>query len=348
MRTAESPVQIRLAGGSAFVFASIACVTMLVLGVMIGSVVIPPSTIARVLWAWLWGQTISGVPESIEIIITTIRVPRVLMVACAGAALASSGAAYQGLFRNPLADPYIIGVAAGAGFGALATVAFLGGVIVAWYQLPLGAFAGALLIVIVVYTLARSQTTTVSNDLILAGVALGALANALTTYIMLHLGRQLSQLLGFLLGSTGSVGWDAVGILAASVVCGMVLLSIAARDLNVLLLGEDHALFLGINVRRIRALVIVGATIMTATAVAFHGLIGFVGIIVPHSMRLLVGGDHRRLIPLSAIAGAAFLLLADILARTVQAPQELPVGIITACCGAPFFLWQLLSRRHTA
>ena len=346
MAYGEMHHKIRLAKYSAYAIALSVCGVLFVVGVMLGSVVIQPQTILAVLWGWLWGDIAPEIPSSVVTIITTIRLPRVLMVALAGAALASSGAAYQGLFRNPLADPYIIGVAAGAGLGAILAVALLGGAILAWYQLPLGAFAGALLVVVIVYVLARQHTGSTSNDLILAGVALGALANALTTFIMMRLGRQLSQLLGFLLGSTGSIGWDAVAILAVSVSVGMALLLVAARDLNVLLLTEEHALFLGIHVKYIRALVITGATLMTATAVAFHGLIGFVGIIVPHSMRLVVGGDHRRLIPLSAIAGAAFLLFADIIARTIQPPQELPVGIITACCGAPFFLWQLLSRRR--
>ncbi|MFN5927179.1 MAG: FecCD family ABC transporter permease [Roseiflexaceae bacterium] len=346
MSSVELHHKIRLANSSAYGVALSICAVLFVGGVMLGSVYIPPHTIVAVLWGWLTGEFSTEIPASVVTIITTIRLPRVVMVALAGAALASSGAAYQGLFRNSLADPYIIGVAAGAGLGAILAVAFFAGAIVAWYQLPLGAFIGALAVVVIVYVLARRHTGAASNDLILAGVALGALANALTTFIMMRLGRQLSQLLGFLLGSTGSVGWDAVAILAFSVMCGMALLLVAARDLNVLLFSEEQALFLGIHVKYIRALVIFGATIMTATAVAFHGLIGFVGIIVPHSMRLVVGGDHRRLIPLSAIAGAAFLLFADIVARTIMPPQELPVGIITACCGAPFFLWQLLARRR--
>lgn len=346
MTNVEFNHKIRLVRSSAFVVAMLCCGALFVVGIMLGSVLIPPRTIVQVVWGWMIGATPHDVPQSVITIITTIRLPRIVMVALAGAALASSGAAYQGLFRNPLADPYIIGVAAGAGLGAILAVAIFGGVILAWYQLSLGAFIGALAVVIVVYVLARTRPGSMSHDLILAGVALGALANAITTFVMMRLGRQLSQLLGFLLGSTGSVGWDAVGVLSASVVIGLLLLVVAARDLNVLLLSEDQALYLGINVVRIRLLVIVGATLMTATAVAFHGLIGFVGIIVPHSMRLLVGGDHRRLIPLSAIAGAAFLLFADIIARTIQSPQEIPVGIVTACCGAPFFLWQLLRHRQ--
>jgi len=333
--------RLRHWGGTAYLCAIVLCVICMLLAIVVGSVAIPLPTVATVLWHWIRHVSAPGVPETLVTIITTIRLPRVIMVTCAGAALGGAGAAYQGLFRNPLADPYVIGVASGAGLGAISAVA-LGGVFAfAWYLMPLGAFSGALIVVGLVYVLARGDDHYTNNDLILAGVALAALANALTTYIMLHIGRQLSQLLGFLLGSASIVGWDAVGLMIVSVVMGMTMLMIAARDLNVLLFPEEQARFLGINVTRIRALVVIGATLMTATAVAFHGLIGFVGIIVPHSVRMFVGGDHRRLIPLSACYGAVFLLLADMLARTVQSPQEIPVGIITACCGAPFFLWQL-------
>jgi len=331
--------------GTVYLFAFVLCVSCMLVAIVVGSVAIPLATVTTVLWHWLRHLPVTSVPNNMVTIITTIRLPRVVMVTCAGAALGGAGAAYQGLFRNPLADPYVIGVASGAGLGAISAVALGGTLAFAWYLMPLGAFSGALVVVGLVYLLARGNDQYTNNDLILAGVALAALANALTTYIMLHIGRQLSQLLGFLLGSASIVGWDAVALMVVSVLIGMTMLMIAARDLNVLLFPEEQARFLGINVTRIRALVVIGATLMTATAVAFHGLIGFVGIIVPHSVRLFVGGDHRRLIPLSACYGAIFLLLADMVARTIQSPQEIPVGIITACCGAPFFLWQLRTTK---
>jgi iron complex transport system permease protein len=246
-----------------------------------------------------------------------------------------------------LADPYIVGVAAGAGLGAIATVALGGVVLLGSLAMPVGAFVGALLVVAGVFGIAARRSAYSNNDLVLAGVALGTLASAVTTFLMIRLGRQTNQLLAFLLGSFATVGWDAVWVVATSVVVGMVLLTIVSRDLNTLLFSEEEAQFLGINVRRVRWLTIGGATVMTATAVAFHGLIGFVGIIVPHSLRLWVGGDHRRLIPLAAVYGSVFLLAADMLARTVVAPQELPLGIITAGIGAPFFLWQLLTSKRS-
>lgn len=319
---------------------------LVVVAVAVGNVAIPPATVFSIVWAEL-GFGTSAVAPNVSSIIMTIRLPRVLLVALTGAALSASGAAYQGLFRNPLADPYIVGVASGAGFGAIAVVVLGGTAILGAIALPLGAFIGAFGVVVMVYVIAAQRGHYSNNDLILAGIAIGTLTSALTTYMMIRAGRQASQLLAFLLGSFSSVGWSAVWIVAGAVVLGLTLLMVVSRDLNVLLFTEEQAKFLGINVPMIRWFIIVGATIMTATAVSFHGLIGFVGIIVPHSVRLIFGGDHRRLIPLSALYGAVFLVAADMIARTVTAPQELPLGIVTACCGAPFFLWQLLTTKRT-
>jgi iron complex transport system permease protein len=319
---------------------------VIVVGVAVGNVAIPTATVFRIILAQLGIGTLD-VPGSIYSIIMTIRLPRVLLVALSGAALSASGAAYQGLFRTPLADPYIVGVASGAGFGAIAVVVFGGVMILGALAMPVGAFIGAFSVVVLVYGIATQRNQYSNNDLILAGIAIGSLTSALTTYLMIRAGRQASQLLAFLLGSFSSVGWSSVWIVAGAVIIGLSLLMVVSRDLNVLLFTEEQARFLGINVPMIRWFIIVGATLMTATAVAFHGLIGFVGIIVPHSVRLFFGGDHRKLIPLSAIYGAVFLVLADMLARTITAPQELPLGIVTACCGAPFFLWQLLTSKRS-
>ena len=319
---------------------------VIVIGVVVGNVAIPTATVLSIVLAHL-GIGSVDVADSIQSIIMTIRLPRVLLVALTGAALSASGAAYQGLFRNPLADPYIVGVASGAGFGAIATVVLGGVALFGVFAMPLGAFVGAFCVVVLVYVIAAQRGHYSNNDLILAGIVIGTLTSAMTTFLMIRAGRQASQLLAFLLGSFSSVGWSAVWIVAGSVVIGLSLLMVVSRDLNVLLFTEEQAKFLGINVPMIRWFIIVGATLMTATAVAFHGLIGFVGIIVPHSIRLIYGGDHRKLIPLSALYGAVFLVFADMIARTITAPQELPLGIVTACCGAPFFLWQLLTSKRT-
>lgn len=323
------------------------CLGTLLLAVSIGSVAVPFLDIVTIAWQHLLGLPQSQFSPATVTIVLTIRLPRVLLVALTGAALSATGAAYQGLFRNPLADPYIVGVAAGAGLGAIAMVAVGGVVLLGSLAMPIGAFVGALFVVAGVFGIAARRNAYSNNDLVLAGVALGTLASAMTTFLMIQLGRQTNQLLAFLLGSFATVGWDAVWVVAGSVIIGMTVLTIVSRDLNTLLFSEEEAQFLGINVRRVRWLTIGGATLMTATAVAFHGLIGFVGIIVPHSLRLLIGGDHRRLIPLAALYGCVFLLAADMLARTVVAPQELPLGIVTAGIGAPFFLWQLLTSKRS-
>jgi len=320
-------------------------VSVVIIAVAVGNVAIPTATVLAIMANQLRPGSFA-VTESLTTIIMTIRLPRVMLVALTGAALSASGAAYQGLFRNPLADPYIVGVASGAGFGAIAMVVIGGAAVFGVVAMPFGAFVGAFCVVVLVYFIAAQRGNYSNNDLILAGIAIGTLTSALTTYLMIRAGRQASQLLAFLLGSFSTVGWSAVWIVALALVVGITLLLIVSRDLNVLLFTEEQALFLGINVSTIRWVVITGATLMTATAVAFHGLIGFVGIIVPHSVRLVFGGDHRKLIPLSALYGAVFLVCADMIARTITAPQELPLGIVTSCCGAPFFLWQLLTSKR--
>lgn len=332
--------------GLSLVGAVLVLCIVIVIGVAVGNVAIPAATVFRIVLAHIGIGQIE-VAESLKSIIMTIRLPRVLLVALTGAALSASGAAYQGLFRNPLADPYIVGVASGAGFGAIAMVVLGGMTLFGAVAMPLGAFVGAFSVVVLVYAIAAQRSQYSNNDLILAGIAIGTLTSAMTTYLMIRAGRQASQLLAFLLGSFSSVGWDAVWVVVVAVVIGLSLLMVVSRDLNVLLFTEEQAKFLGINVPMIRWFVIIGATLMTATAVAFHGLIGFVGIIVPHSVRLIFGGDHRKLIPLSALYGAVFLVAADMIARTATAPQELPLGIVTACCGAPFFLWQLLTSKRS-
>ncbi len=319
---------------------------VIVIAVVVGNVAIPVPVIFTIILNSV-GLGQGDVADTFQSIIMSIRLPRVLLVALTGAALSASGAAYQGLFRNPLADPYIVGVASGAGFGAIGMVVIGGVAVLGAIALPLGAFVGAFGVVVFVYVIASRRNNYSNNDLVLAGIAIGTLSSALTTYLMIRAGRQASQLLAFLLGSFSTVGWSAVWIVGGAVLMGVTLLMIVSRDLNVLLFTEEQARFLGINVPMIRWTIITGATLMTATAVAFHGLIGFVGIIVPHSVRFVFGGDHRRLIPLSALYGAVFLVVADMVARTVTAPQELPLGIVTACCGAPFFLWQLLTNKRS-
>ena len=259
-----------------------------------------------------------------------------------GAALGSSGAAYQGLFRNPLADPYLIGVASGAGLGAVFSMALNWPTsLLGYYLVPVGAFVGAILTVVLVYNLARVDGLVPLTTLILAGVAIGAFASALTSFLMLRTELQLHRAVSFLLGGSPIAGWDPVVAVLPYMLLGMGLLTVSGHMLNVLQFGEEEAKQMGLNVDRAKVYIIVVASLTTAVAVAFSGVIGFIGLIVPHVIRIIWGPDYRRLIPLSILGGSSVLLMADMLARIVIAPSTLPVGIVTALAGAPFFLWIL-------
>jgi iron complex transport system permease protein len=307
----------------------------LLLSIAIGSVFIPPAE----LWAALSG---SGANGTFNTILWNIRLPRTALILLVGAALSGSGAAYQGLFRNPLADPYLIGVASGAGLGAVLAMS------VQWpYTLaglmavPLAAFAAGLLTVLLVYSFARVGGSVPTTTLILAGVALSSFATALTSFLMLRSSGELRRALGWLLGGVSQGGWDAILALLPFLVIGLPALILSGHALNLLQFGDEQAAQLGLDTRRAKLVIIVAASLTTAAAVAFAGIIGFVGLIIPHVMRFWWGADYRRLIPLSILGGGAALLLADVLARVVIAPQELPLGIVTALAGAPFFLWIL-------
>jgi iron complex transport system permease protein len=320
------------------------------LSVAIGSVFIPPGDTLRIMLAQLPLLHIApDWPATSEQILLQIRLPRVMLVALTGAALACSGTAYQGLFRNPLADPYLIGVASGAGLGAIIVIALRAAhPLIGTALVPAGAFGGALLTVGLVYAIGRVGRTTPITTLLLAGVAIGTLATSITTFLLLRLSQQSTQVLAYLLGGYGGAGWDAVLAVAPFTLLGCALLHLYARPLNLLLFDDQQARQLGVDVERVTLVIVIAATLTTAAAVAFSGLIGFVGLIVPHIGRLLVGADHRRLLPLATLGGAGFLLLADLLARTAIAPEELPLGVVTALVGAPFFLWLLRRARRAA
>ncbi len=315
----------------------------LVFSVALGAVYIPPGTILGILAEQIPGLAIQQAwPDSSTAIVWLVRLPHTLLIAITGAALAASGAAYQGLFRNPLADPYLIGVASGAGLGAVAAMALRGtGDLFGYYLIPIGAFLGALITVLAVYTLARVDGIVPLTTLILAGVAIGTFASALTSFLMLRSDDQIYRAISFLLGGSTMTGWKPVLAAIPYMVLGMGLLMLSGHVLNVLQFGEEQAKQLGLSVERAKVFVIVTASLTTAIAVAFSGVIGFIGLIVPHMVRIIWGADYRRLIPLSLIGGAGVLLLADMLARILLAPQTLPVGIVTALAGTPFFLWIL-------
>jgi len=315
----------------------------LVLSAAMGPVPIPPLTVVKMILDRLPGLALGADwPATFQTILFQIRLPHAFLIALTGMALGGSGAAYQGLFRNPLADPYIIGVASGAGLGAVIAMA------VRWpttllgmAAVPLAAFVGAVITVSVVYALARVGRTTPVTHLILAGVAVGTFTSALTSLIMLLSNQELRRAIVWLLGGFSLGGWKPVVAAFPYLALGLGALTMLGRPLNVLQFGDEQAQQLGLHVERLKLIVVVAASLVAATAVSFAGIIGFVGLIVPHLARILWGIDYRRLIPLATLLGGAMLLAADILARIILAPRQLPVGIVTAVFGAPFFLWLL-------
>jgi iron complex transport system permease protein len=292
-------------------------------------------------------DTDSGLSEQETAILWQLRLPRVVLGGLVGAMLALAGAAYQGVFRNPLADPYLLGAAAGAGLGATLAIAY-GPDTSAWPVdlLPLAAFAGAVAGVVAAYALGRSGGARTTTTLILSGVAVAAFLTAVQTYVQQQKAETLREVYGWILGRLTTAGWREVGLVVPYALLSTAAILLHRRLIDVLAVGDDEAASLGVRAARVRLVVVAAATLATAAAVAVSGLIGFVGIIVPHTIRLVAGPSHRLLVPLSLVGGAAFLILADLVARTVMAPAELPIGVVTAFFGAPFFALVLRSSRQ--
>jgi iron complex transport system permease protein len=281
-------------------------------------------------------------------IIVNLRLPRVLLGGIVGASLAVAGATMQGLFRNPMASPSVIGISAGAAFGA--SLALVLGV--SWvsgaFAIPAMAFLFAFITLFLVYAVSRDRRGYVPVEtLLLAGIAIGALFNALVSALQYFAGEQLSGVVFWLMGGLNNATWDQVLISVPAVILGCAMIMTLSRDLNAIMVGEEQAGNLGINVNQIRMILLLAASLVTAIAVSVAGTIGFVGLIIPHVLRILVGPDHRVLLPASIIGGAIFMIATDTLARTIISPAELPVGIITSVLGAPFFIYLLMSRKKS-
>ena len=318
-------------------------------GVLVGAVDLRPGAVLLELANGLpFVEVSSGLAEREAAILWELRLPRVVLGGLVGGALAIAGAAYQGTFRNPLADPYLLGVAAGAGLGATLALAYLPGAGAGGLgALPVAAFVGALAGVGASYLLGRSAARSRSAaTLILAGVAVAAFFTAVQSYVQQRETDTLRQVYAWILGSLGTVGWREVLVVIPYLVVSGVLLLLHRRVLDVMSLGDEEADSLGLRASRVRLLVVAAASLATAAAVSVSGLIGFVGIIVPHTVRLLFGSSYRLVLPLSVILGAAFLVLADLAARTAMAPAEIPIGVVTAFLGAPFFLLVLRRTRR--
>jgi iron complex transport system permease protein len=309
-------------------------------GISAGAVGLPPVSAAAALLDRLPGVSIhSGLSQVETQVLLQLRLPRVVLAALVGGMLALAGAAYQGVFRNPLADPYLLGAAAGAGLGATLVIAYVPGNAVGPVSVvPLAAFVGALTGVGLAYGLgAVAGQGEGAATLLLAGVAVASFLAAAQTAVQQAHSESLRDVYSWLLGQLGAASWSTVGLMLPYAVLSAAFLLATGRGLDVLSVGDDEATSLGIRPQRLRLLVLLAASLGTASAVAVSGLIGFVGLVVPHLVRRLAGGSYRTVLPVSLLGGGAFLVLADLVARTVLAPAELPIGVVTAFVGAPFF-----------
>jgi iron complex transport system permease protein len=323
-----APPPARRRGGWWLPASLVVLAVALLLGVMIG----PAGNWGTASWNIIWN----------------VRLPRVVLAGVVGSMLSLAGASYQGVFRNPLVDPYLLGVAAGAGLGATIVFALGRHATAGWPvdPLPFVAFAGGLLAVALTYLVGASFGTDRSSvTLVLAGVAVTSLATAVQAFVLQRNNDVIREVYSWILGRLTTASWGDVRLVAPYVIGSSVVLLLHRRHLDVLRVGDDEATALGSNVRRIRLTVVVAATLGTAAVVSVSGLIGFVGIVVPHAVRLLAGSSYRRVLPLSLVVGAAFLILADIPGRILQNPAETPIGVVTALCGAPFFIVVLRTRR---
>jgi iron complex transport system permease protein len=322
----------------------------LLLAAGLGAVSISPLSIIKMTLnkTALFNFTATWQPSA-ETILFQIRLPRIIAAALVGSALASAGVLFQGLLRNPMADPYIIGTSAGAAFGA--TVAMMLPISLALLSfglVPIAAFVGALAAVLVVYNLARVGGKTPVVSMLLAGFAVSAMLTAVMFFMVTLSGKPglLQNVYSFLMGSVSVSGWSKIIIVAPIIIGGIIAARFLAFRLNAFALGEEGAAYLGIDVERDKLIVLALGSLLTAAAVSISGLVGFVGLVVPHAVRLLFGPDHRLLLPAAALFGGAFVVLADLLARTMLSPTEIPLGILTAIIGAPFFIYLLRRTRR--
>jgi iron complex transport system permease protein len=337
------------------VFYSIICVGVLLFAVLfaasVGSARIPLGQSYRILLFGLPGLRrivdVSGINPNFIIILHQVRLPRICLAVLVGTALSASGVMYQGLFRNPMADPYIIGVSSGASVAAaIYIVTGLSATVLGFSGLMFFTFGGAFGVSLLVFAIARTKSGYIPVlKLVLSGIAVGALCSAVTSFLMMSGREEMHRIVFWILGSLTTARWSQIVLVGPVIAAGTVLLFLFTKDLNLMALGEHRAKQLGLNAESFKTFIILFSSLIVAAAVSVSGVIGFVGLIIPHIMRILVGPDNRVLYPVSAFTGGIVLLLADTLARTVMAPREVPVGIITALLGSPFFIYLLKTER---
>ncbi|MDM5327294.1 iron chelate uptake ABC transporter family permease subunit [Neobacillus sp. CF12] len=322
----------------------------ILLGISIGTVSVPIFTILQIMMSKLFGFiSLDQIDPMFSSIVLNIRLPRVILAGLVGASLAIAGAAFQGLLRNPLADPYTLGVSSGASVGAVLTLFFqLSIPIIGSFTLPLLSILFSWVTIFLVLAFARKIERSMKVEtIILTGIIFSSFLGAIISLMIALTGDELRQIIGWLLGSVSMRGWEYIKIILPFFILGSTILLFNAKELNAMSFGEERAHHLGVNVQRRKLIILTAGSILTGAAVAVSGTIGFVGLVIPHLSRLLWGPDHRHLLPLSIITGSGFLILADLLSRTIISPTELPIGVITALIGAPVFAIILLQRKRT-
>ncbi len=313
-----------------------------VAGAAFGAVSIAPGEVVAAIARTARGLSLSAD----QAVIMDLRLPRVLLAALVGACLAGAGVLYQALFRNALADPYILGVSGGAGLGAALALAIGGLGVMSLVAVPAAAFVGAMLTIVLVAAIATRRGVMDTLSLLLAGVAVSYTLSALTSFTLVIRREQMSRIVFWMMGGLQAASWEQVAIVGGMLVAGLAVPALFARELNIILLGDERAGELGVDVERFKRVVLVAASLMVSAAVSVSGLIGFVGLMTPHMARIVLGPDHRLLLPASVLSGATVMVLADLIARVALAPVELPVGIVTALAGGPVFVWLLVRSRR--
>ncbi|MBM7651295.1 FecCD family ABC transporter permease [Neobacillus cucumis] len=334
---------------SAYLTAGIFLLLSILLGTSIGTVNVPIPTIIKIIEAKLFGfVSLERIDPMFINIVLDIRLPRVILSGLVGAALAVAGAAFQGLLRNPLADPYTLGVSSGASVGAVITLFFqLSIPFIGSFTLPFVSIVFSLVTIVFVLVFARKMERSMRVEtIILTGIIFSSFLGALISLMIALTGDELRQIISWLLGSVSMRGWEYIKIILPFLIIGSVILMMNAKELNAMSFGEEKAQNLGVNIQSRKLMILISGSILTGASVAVSGTIGFVGLVIPHMARLCWGPDHKHLLPLSILTGSGFLIIADLISRTIISPTELPIGVITALIGAPVFAIILLQRKR--
>ena len=339
--------RLQRAAAAQFVLLAVFLAVVIVVSTGMGYIPLPPVTVVKIIFAKLSGQSnlLEGLDSIFPVVVMDVRLPRILTAAVVGAGLAISGVVFQGILLNPLADPYTLGVSAGAAFGASLAILFNIGMM-GTYSVPLFAFVGAAATLLFVVYLSSSGGGISSNSLILSGIIVAAILSAGISFLKYVADEQVAVIIFWLMGSFGSKTWTDVGLTFLFILIGFLAFMFFARDMNLLSLGNRTASSLGVDTRKVTIFLLVTASLVAAICVSVSGIIGFVGLLVPHMMRLITGPDNRRLIPMSLLAGAILLLIADTITRAVL-PSEIPIGVLTALIGGPFFCYIFRKQQTT-